>query len=89
MALGAEPSTVYGLILREAGWLTGIGIFAGLIGAAVLTRVIATLLFNVSTTDAATFLTVPALLGVVALCAMVIPAWRASNVDPIVALREE
>jgi predicted permease len=89
VALGARRENILALIVRQGMQLTLIGIFAGLIGAAILTRVIATLLFNVSTTDAATFLTVPALLAVVALCAMVIPAWRASNVDPIVALREE
>jgi putative ABC transport system permease protein len=66
-----------------------IGIFAGLAGAAVLSRVIASLLFGISAMDVGTFLTVPTLLGMVAFCAMVIPAWRASNVDPVVALREE
>jgi ABC-type antimicrobial peptide transport system permease subunit len=69
--------------------LTLVGIFAGLIGAAALTRVIASLLFGVSATDVATFLAVPALLAVVAFAATVIPAWRASSVDPIVALRQE
>ena len=69
--------------------LTLIGIFAGLLGAVALTRVIASLLFGVTTTDAATFLAVPALLAVVAFAATVIPAWRASKVDPMVALREE
>jgi putative ABC transport system permease protein len=66
-----------------------IGIFAGLLGAVALTRVIASLLFGVTTTDAATFLAVPALLAVVAFAAAIIPAWRASNLDPTVALREE
>ena len=53
------------------------------------TRLIASLLFGVSATDFATFLTVPALLAVVAFAATVLPAWRASGVDPMVALREE
>jgi ABC-type antimicrobial peptide transport system permease subunit len=70
-------------------YLTFIGIFAGLAGAVALTRVIASLLFGVSTTDAATFLTVPALLTAVAFAATVIPAWRATSVDPMTALREE
>jgi putative ABC transport system permease protein len=66
-----------------------IGIFAGLTGAAVLTRVIASLLFGVSARDIATFLAVPTLLALVAFAATVVPAWRASSVDPMVALREE
>ena len=69
--------------------LTLIGILAGLAGAAALTRVLASLLFRVSTTDAATFLGVPALLAVVAFAATAIPAWRATAVDPMVVLREE
>ncbi len=47
------------------------------------------MLFNVSATDAVTFVTVPVVLAVAAFCALAIPAWRASNVDPIVALRQE
>jgi ABC-type antimicrobial peptide transport system permease subunit len=66
-----------------------IGIIAGLLGAIALTRVIASLLFGVTATDAATFLAVPALLALVALAATVIPAWRAGKVDPMVALRED
>jgi putative ABC transport system permease protein len=69
--------------------LTLIGILSGLIGAAALTRVIANLLFGVSATDLATFLAVPALLATVAFAATVIPAWRATSVDPMVALRQE
>jgi ABC-type antimicrobial peptide transport system permease subunit len=69
--------------------LTLIGILAGLTGAAALTRVISSLLFGVSTRDVATFLVVPVLLAAVAFAATVIPALRATNVDPLVALREE
>jgi ABC-type antimicrobial peptide transport system permease subunit len=69
--------------------LAGIGIVVGLLGAAALTRVMASLLFEVSTRDVATFAAVPALLAAVAFAAMVIPAWRATRVDPMVALREE
>ena len=89
VALGARRENILSLVVRQGMQLTLIGIVAGLIGAAALTRVIAALLFNVSSTDAATFFTVPALLAVIAFCAMVIPAWRACNVDPVVALREE
>ena len=89
VALGARRENILRLVVRQGMQLTLIGIVAGLIGAVALSRVIAALLFNVSAMDAATFVTVPAFLAVVAFCAMVIPAWRACKVDPIVALREE
>ena len=89
VALGARRENILRLVVKQGMQLTLIGIFAGLMGAAALTRVVAALLFNVSATDAVTFLTVPAVLAIAAFCAMVIPAWRASNVDPIVALRQE
>jgi ABC-type antimicrobial peptide transport system permease subunit len=89
VALGAQPENIIGLIVRKGMQLTLIGILAGLTGAAALTRLIASLLFGVGTTDVATFLAVPALLAAVAFAAIVIPAWRATNVDPIEALREE
>ncbi len=89
VALGARRENILALVVRQGMQLTLIGIFAGLIGAAALTRVIASLLFGVSPTDFATFLAVPALLAVVAFAATIIPAWRASSVDPMVALREE
>jgi predicted permease len=89
VALGAQPGNIIGLVVRQGMQLTLIGILAGLMGAAALTRVIASLLFGVSTMDITTFLTVPALLASVAFAATVIPAWRATSVDPMVALREE
>jgi predicted permease len=89
LALGARPENIIALIVRQGMQLTLIGILAGLSGAAVLTRVIASLLFGVSTGDVATFLLVPVLLAAVAFAATVIPALRAISVDPLVALREE
>jgi predicted permease len=89
VALGARREDILGLVVRQGMQLALFGIFAGLAGAAALTRVIASLLFGVSARDIATFLTVPALLALVAFAATVIPAWRASSVDPMVALREE
>jgi len=89
VALGARRENILRLVVRQGMQLTLVGIFAGLVGAVALTRAIAALLFNVSAVDAATFLTVPAVLAAVAFCALLIPAWRASNVDPIVALRQE
>jgi predicted permease len=89
VALGARRENILSLVVRQGMQLTLIGIVAGMLGAVALTRVIASLLFGVTSTDAATFLAVPALLAAVAFAATVIPAWRASKVDPMVALREE
>ena len=89
VALGARRENILALVVRQGMQLTLIGIVAGLLGAVALTRVIASLLFGVTATDAATFVAVPALLAAVAFAATVIPAWRASRVDPMVALREE
>jgi predicted permease len=89
MALGAQRSSVYQLIMKEAAWLAGAGIGAGLlcsIGAATLIR---GLLFGVRTWDAATLATVSAVLAISALVASYIPARRAAKVDPMVALRYE
>ncbi len=89
VALGARPGNIIRLVVRQGMQLAGIGIVVGFVGAAALTRVMTSLLFGVSTTDALTFGTVPALLAAVAFAATVIPAWRATLVDPMVALREE
>ena len=89
VALGARPADILGLVVRQGMELTLIGIVAGLAAAAVLSRVVASLLFGVSAMDPVTFVGVPVLLAAVALAATAIPAWRASGVDPMVALREE
>ncbi len=89
VALGARPGNIIKLVVRQGMQLAGVGIAVGIVGAAALTRVMTSLLFGVSTTDAFTFGTVPALLAAVAFAATVIPAWRATRVDPMVALREE
>jgi ABC-type antimicrobial peptide transport system permease subunit len=89
VALGAQPGDVIRLIVRQGMELAAIGIVAGLIGAAALTRLMASLLFGVRATDAATFGAVVVILAASAFLATVIPALRATRVDPIVALREE
>ena len=89
VALGARPGNIIGLVVRQGMGLAGIGIVVGLVAAVALTRVMASLLFGVSATDVATFAAVPALLAAVALAATAIPAWRATRVDPMVALRDE
>jgi predicted permease len=89
VALGAQPGNIVGLVVRQGMELAAIGIVMGLAGAAALTRVMASLLFGISATDALTFVAVAALLAGVAFAATVIPARRATRVDPMVALREE
>jgi ABC-type antimicrobial peptide transport system permease subunit len=77
------------MVLRRGTELTIAGVVAGLLGAVALTRVMASLLFGVSTTDLMTFSIVPAVLMATAVLATYIPALRATRVDPTVALREE
>jgi predicted permease len=89
VALGAQPADIVGLVLRQSVRLSLVGIVAGLAAAFALTRVVSSLLFGVSAFDPVTFGSVPALLLVVALAAAAIPGWRATRVDPMVALREE
>jgi putative ABC transport system permease protein len=89
LALGAQKSDVLGMVLRQGLGLVCGGIVLGLIGAVALTHLLASLLFGVSTTDLVTFSAVPIILGVVALLASYIPAWRATRVDPMNALRYE
>ena len=89
MALGAQRSSIVRMVVRHGAELTAAGIVLGLIGAAALTRVMASLLFGVSTTDLATFSVVPLILGAIALLASCLPALRATRVDPVVALRDE
>ena len=89
MALGAERSRILSMVLRQGMELTGAGIVLGLVGAALLTRVMASLLFGVSTTDIATFFTVPLVLIATAALASYIPALRATRVNPVTALRDE
>ena len=89
MALGAQRNRIVSMVIRRGMELTGAGVVLGLAGAALMTRVMASLLFGVSATDLATFASVPLTLVVIALVASYVPALRATRVDPVIALREE
>jgi ABC-type antimicrobial peptide transport system permease subunit len=89
MALGAEQGTVLQLILRQGMLLVAIGLALGLSAAYAVSRVVSTLLYGVSATDPVTFGGVTAVLIVVALVASIVPAMRASRVDPVAALRTQ
>jgi ABC-type antimicrobial peptide transport system permease subunit len=89
MALGAQRKSVYQLILKEAAWLTGAGIAGGIVCSIAAATLIRGLLFGVRSWNAPTLAAVSAMLAVSALLASYIPARRAANVDPMVALRYE
>jgi putative ABC transport system permease protein len=89
MALGAQGGSVVSMVVRQAMVLASAGLIVGLLAAVALSRTIATLLFDMSPTDPATFATVTGLLAGVAFLASYLPARRAASVDPIEALRAE
>ena len=89
MALGAQRSSVYQLIMKEAGWLVGAGIGVGLLCSIGFATLIRGLLFGVQSWDLTTLAGVAAVLGISAMLASYIPARRAARVDPMVALRYE
>ncbi|HKG78738.1 MAG TPA: ABC transporter permease [Pyrinomonadaceae bacterium] len=89
MALGARATDVLRLVLGQFMRLTVIGVALGLVGAYLLTRLMTSLLFGVTPTDITTFVLVSVGLSLVALIACLIPARRATKVDPLVALKYE
>jgi putative ABC transport system permease protein len=89
MALGANRSRVLADVMREGLLITGIGAVIGLAGAFGLNRLIASLLFGVRPTDVPIFAGVVAAMIIVAAVASLLPAWRASRLDPVAALRAD
>jgi putative ABC transport system permease protein len=89
MALGAQSSDVFKLVVGQGMALALVGVGVGLVAALALTRVLSSVLYGVSATDPLTFAAVAALLAAVALLACYLPARRATKVDPMEALRYE
>jgi predicted permease len=89
MAMGAEASSVLRMVVVSGGRLALAGLTLGVIGALALTKVMSSLLYGVSATDPAAFIMAPGVLALVALAACLIPARRATRVDPALVLRDE
>jgi ABC-type lipoprotein release transport system permease subunit len=89
MALGATPTSVVRMMLRQASIWVGVGVVAGILGSLAAARWIGSLLFDIRANDPATLAEAAALLAIVALFGAWIPARRAARVDPMVALRYE
>ena len=88
MALGADRREILWSVLTRGLILSGIGLAIGLSAAAGLTRVLRTMLFNVTPTDPLTMGVVAAIIASVAAAACLVPAWRAARVDPMIVLRD-
>lgn len=89
MALGAKQGNVLQTVVRQGLSLTAVGVGLGLAGAFGVSRVMSSMVYGITTTDPLTFTVVPTMLLGVAASACYLPAWRASRIDPMVALRHE
>jgi predicted permease len=89
MALGAAPSKIFSLVVGQGLWLSATGIGIGVVAAIGVTRVMASMLVGVRATDPATFVAMVLFFFLITALACWIPAWRASSLDPTVALRDE
>jgi ABC-type antimicrobial peptide transport system permease subunit len=89
MALGAGRASIVRLVLARGAALTGAGLAAGLLGALAATRLLRIMLFGVAATDPLTYGVMALGVALIALLACAVPAWRATTVDPLAALRQD
>ena len=89
IAMGAQRTDIFRMAFEEGAVTIALGVGAGLLGALALTRFLESMLFSVKATDPLTFGTIAALLAAVTLLACLLPAHRATHVDPLIALRHE
>jgi len=89
IAMGALPHEVRRLVVGESVVLAALAVVAGLGGAWALTRYLRSMLYGVTALDGATFAVMPVVLVALAIVSPALPAWRASRIDPMAALREE
>ena len=89
MALGATPANVVRLIIGQGMRVVALGVVGGLAGAVLMTRLMANMIYGVHVTDPLTYVSVATLLGAVALVASYIPARRATEIDPLAAMRAD
>ena len=89
MAFGAEKGAILGRVLRESMILTASGLALGLVAAFFLTRGLSSFIFGVTPTDPLTFTVITLVQVAIALAASLVPAWRATGVDPVTVLRAE
>jgi putative ABC transport system permease protein len=89
MALGARRSSIVGMVVRQCLVLSAVGVGVGIVGAILLTRLLATLLYATSPTDLTTFVAVSLLFLAVGAVACFVPARQVTSIDPLIALREE
>ena len=89
LALGATPASVLALVLRQGALVAAVGVTLGLVTAIYATRLVEGLLFEIPRTDVLTYVTTAGGLFVVAVLAVLVPAWRASRIDPLISLRHD
>jgi predicted permease len=88
MAIGAPPSSVLALVVRQGAALTAVGLALGVAGALAATKLLSSFLYGVARGDVATYAVIIVLVGVAGVLAALLPARRATRVDPVIALRE-